>query len=142
MNLYSNSKNRQDIHSFKGISGVKTVLNGVLEEKPKEILNFGSTGGLLKMSPVNFDIWESQRERLKIPIRILTSSSIKNEVPKKKFQKLKFLSKEFVNLASTLVYGFKVAIIMWAEEPLAIVIESSEIAQSYRNYFNMLWEMQ
>ena len=112
----------------------------VLEDKPKEILNFGSTGGLFKMSPINFDIWESQREKSKIPMRVLTSGIMKKALKKRKGQEIRGLSNDFISLSSTLVYGNKIAILLWAEEPLAIVIESSEISQSYRNYFNMLWK--
>ena len=137
--IFNDSKNKQEIHSFKGIQGIKTALKDVLDTKPKEILNFGSTGGLLVKSQVNFDIWESQRENKKIPMKIITSNLAKQVAPKKKYQEIKFLEKEFANFTSTIVYADKVGIFMWTEEPIAVLIESKELAGSYKNYFYSLW---
>jgi len=135
-----NESNKQEVHSFKGIPGVKTVLKDILDTKPKEILNFGSTSGLAAKSPINFDIWESQREKLRMPMKIITSSSIKKTIQKKKYQEIKLLGNQFNSFSSTVVYENKVVILIWAEEPLAILIESKETADSYRNYFYSLWK--
>jgi hypothetical protein len=39
------------------------------------------------------------------------------------------------------IYGDKVAIIHWSKErPFAILINEKDIAQGYRNYFELLWK--
>ena len=140
LDIFQSSKNKQDIASFKSLAGIKTVLNKILEEKPSEILNFGSTGGLFKRSEINFDIWESKRENLKIQMKVITSKIFESELPKRKYQKIKFIEKEFNSITSTLVFGDNVAILVWTEIPLAVLISSKEAAESYRNYFYSLWD--
>lgn len=52
----------------------------------------------------------------------------------------RYISEEFFNPTPTAVYGNKAVIVVW--EPLTIVmIENSELADSYRKYFEMLWNM-
>ena len=44
-------------------------------------------------------------------------------------------------VAATNIYSDKVAIILWSKEnPFAILIKQREIAEAYRNYFEMLWK--
>jgi len=42
---FEHSKNKQDVHIFKGITGIKTVFKDILDSNPKEILDFGATKG-------------------------------------------------------------------------------------------------
>ena len=42
--------------------------------------------------------------------------------------------------AATNIYGNKVALIVWSENPFVVLIESKEIADSYRKKFEMLWK--
>lgn len=137
---YKNSMKKQELSSFKGVLGVKTVLNEILNSKPKEILNFGSTKSVETFSKLHVDIWESQRIKLKIPMKIITSKKIKNIVKERKLQKIKFIEKPFDTFTSTVIWNNHVAIFLWLEEPLATLIESKELADSYKNYFYSLWE--
>ena len=73
-------------------------------------------------------------------MRIVTSRSFKGKVPRKKLQIIKFLDIEFKNLSSTFIYDDKIAIFMWVEDPIAILMENKELADSYRNYFQVLWK--
>lgn len=140
LNKYYNSyKKNHEIFSFKGILGVKTILNDVIKSRPIEILNLGSTKSMENF-PSLVDIWNSERVRKKIPIKIITSKKIKPNLKRQKLQKIKFIDKPFDAFTSTLVYEGKVAILMWLEEPIAIRIDSAELAETYRNYFNSLWK--
>lgn len=132
---------KQEVHVFKGILGLKTIFKDVLDTKPEEVLDFGATKGLPFFLPTHFKIWDSQRIKLKILLKIITSEQIRKTIPKKRLQKIRFLEKQFNNFSSTLIYNDKIAIFMWTDDPLAILIESKELAESYRNYFYSLWEM-
>ncbi len=39
------------------------------------------------------------------------------------------------------IYGNKTAIILWAEKPIVIAIREKEIADSYRNHFELMWKL-
>jgi hypothetical protein len=46
---------------------------------------------------------------------------------------------KFKNQTSTFIYEDKVAIFLWTENPLAILIRNKEFSNSNRNYFEYLW---
>lgn len=131
---------KREVQLFKGKLGLKTVLKDVLTSKT-EILNYGSSGMFPSYYPEYFNIWESHRAKNKIKMKIITSKSVKGKVPKKKLQTIKFLDTKFQSLTSTFIYENKIAIFMWTEDPIAILIENRELGDSYRNYFNVLWKI-
>lgn len=138
--LFEAEQTPQDIKVFKGKIGIKTILKDVLTSKT-EILNFGSSGMFPSFYSEYFDIWESQRAKQKIKMRIVTSKSMKDKVQIKKFQIIQFLDMEFKNQTSTFIYEDKVAIFIWTENPLAILIRDKEFSNSNRNYFEELWKI-
>ena len=141
ISVYQDSANKQNAHIFKGSLGIKSVLKDILSSKPKEILDIGaSKSGLPYLLPDYFKIWDSQRIKSKIKIKIITSSKLPKKLKNRRLQEIKFVNQEFEASSSTLIYNDKVAIFMWIESPIAILIESKELANSYKNYFNLLWE--
>ena len=40
-----------------------------------------------------------------------------------------------------IIYGDKVAFFIWSSPPLSIVIESKKMAEQYKRYFDLLWEI-
>lgn len=53
----------------------------------------------------------------------------------------KFIPKEFFNPTETHIAGNLIAIIIWGDPLTGIIIESEEVADSYKKYFNLLWKM-
>ncbi len=60
---------------------------------------------------------------------------------KRELSDFKFLPADFPIASSTNVYLNTVAIIIWAEEPILITIENSDVAESYKQYFRQLEKM-
>ena len=44
------------------------------------------------------------------------------------------------NIVTTNIYSNKIAIILWTEVPEAIIIENKHAAESYKDYFEILWK--
>ena len=42
---------------------------------------------------------------------------------------------------STYIYGDNVSLVVWTNEPIAILIRQKEFADGFRNYFNLLWNI-
>jgi hypothetical protein len=63
------------------------------------------------------------------------------EVKKLKMTEVRILPKEYMTPTHISIVGDKVGIILWSEQPLGILIESKEIADSFRNYFALLWKI-
>jgi len=137
-NEFEKDLTKKDVALFKGKLGIKTILKDALNSKT-EIINYGSTGKFPETYKEYFDIWEDSRIRNKIKMRIIASKSIKGKHPKKKLQQTRYLDLEFTNLTSTFIYENKVAIFTWTLDPLGVLIENQELADSYKNYFESLW---
>lgn len=52
----------------------------------------------------------------------------------------RFLPEGYDSSVSIAIYGKKVGIIFWVENPLVIMIQDREAAESFMNYFGMVWE--
>ncbi len=90
---------------------------------------------------------EVERKRIKKGIlrRILSFSSQRQLFEEndafKKLTEYRYLETEYPVPSSTLIYGDKVALYIWTSDPLVIDIESAEAADSYRSYFEALWQV-
>ncbi|MBI4143919.1 hypothetical protein HY486_01600 [Candidatus Woesearchaeota archaeon] len=43
--------------------------------------------------------------------------------------------------AVTNIYGDKIAILIWTDEPEGIIIENSAAAKAYKSYFDIMWSI-
>lgn len=59
----------------------------------------------------------------------------------RKGMEVRYLSEEFAVPTSTNIYANTVAIQIWSPDPIVILIESTEVAQSYKDYFAALWKV-
>ena len=53
---------------------------------------------------------------------------------------IRYIQTETLSPVSTNIYGNRVAIILWGEEPNGVIIKNKLAADSYRAYFNFMWE--
>jgi len=55
--------------------------------------------------------------------------------------KIKYVPEEFNSNVSTYIFDGKVALFMWVNNPLAILIGHKDVYDSYKNYFEYLWKI-
>ena len=53
----------------------------------------------------------------------------------------RYLPKMKNSPVSTNICGDEIAFILWSETPYIIKIKNKEIANSYKNYFDLLWKI-
>ena len=137
------SQQEQEVNTFVGKKGMKSVFDDSLKET-KEILIFGG-GGKFKHSLGPYsELWHKQRVQKNIKVKLLWSEKLKkkkNYLKKYKYLEVRFLPKEFDNPAPSIIYNDKIAITIWTERPIATLIKSKEVAQSFKSYFNLLWKI-
>jgi len=137
INIYKNPKEKQEIKSFKGLSGIKTILNEMLNSKT-EILDFGAEYKIKEFLPYDYPKWDKERCKRKIKMKIIANIKIKPaSIP---LTKIKYIKTESQSDVSTYIFDNKVAIIMWIERSLGILIEEKAVYNSYKNYFESLWD--
>ena len=57
-----------------------------------------------------------------------------------KTSEYKYLENVEESPAVTNIYGNKIAIIIWTDEPEGIIIENAAAAKAYKSYFDVLWK--
>tara|TARA_Y100000310_G_C20588558_1_gene766722 strand:- start:252 stop:956 length:705 start_codon:yes stop_codon:yes gene_type:complete len=125
------------VEVYKGKEGLKTVLKDILKEG-KDYSVFEEKGYIQKVLPHFYPQFNKKLNKKKIKVKVLTRDKIK--IAKRSLMKIKTLP-EFISFPSaTAVYGDKVAIFVWDEPYHAILIKSTQVAKSYKSFFEMLWK--
>jgi len=131
------AKEKQEVHNFKGLGGIKNILQEMLKSKT-EILDFGAEYKIKEYLPYEYPKWDKERILHKIKMRIVANSKIRPITIA--LTKIRYIPQEFNSSVSTYIFDGKVALVMWVESPLGILIEHQTVYASYKNYFEYLWQ--
>lgn len=131
---FSSTREKEETNFYKGREGLKTVFAEQLGSK--EILILGASPKAYEILQFYFKFYDRERKEKKIHARIIAHSK---EIKKIPLAEIRYLPEKYENPVSVNIYGDKVAIILWAQSPLAIVIKNKEISEGYRNYFELMW---
>lgn len=137
--LFIQSKEEQEANTYKGRKGTRSILDDIL--KQKEYVVFGSNEKFPEIMQHDFSLFQKRKKKLKIESKTVLSISMKGkEILKEGFTNYRFIPEEYSLPTSTFIYGNKVAIIVWSEVPIGMVIENKDISDSFRRYFKVLWK--
>lgn len=123
---------------FSSQKGVQTALNLILREK-KPVFMHGSLLSFQNTMKQGFEVWNQRRIKEKIHMRLLTSEDIGNINMKLDNLEMEELPEEEKTAITTLTFGNKTIIAFWSDVPVAIFIESGEIAKNNVAFFNAIW---
>ena len=138
---------RPRVETYEGIEGMKTVLNKSLNSNAKEFTVLGASRLGTFAMPGFMEEWHRERIKKKIFMRIIfdNKKEIKENVLKNinllKYSEYRFMPINLESAGGTLIYGNKVILRSWTKEPFSIVIESEEMANNQRKYFEELWKI-
>lgn len=135
------------IEVYEGIEGMKTILNDVLRIESKELIVYGSSKSSFEVMPIFMENWHNRRINQKLKVRIIYNETeeakkrIKEHKQTLKLMEVKYLPVEALTPTATLIYGNKIALTVWLKnEPYATLIESKELKESYKEYFEAIWK--
>ncbi len=133
------SHEKQETLFYKGKEGIKAIFEDQLREK-KPVYIMGGSKNASEILRYYLPRYTKQRLQKKIQLNIIYTG--KREKDKgTPLAKTRSLPEGYAGLAATNIYGDKVAIIIWTEEPIAILIKNKDVAESYMNYFKLLWNI-
>lgn len=127
------------VEVYKGKEGYKTALGLVIKEG-KGLIGMGFDDEYIdKVMGTSMDWYFRQLREKKMRERIFTKEGAKFFYPQETTE-YKFLPKEFFSPSPIMTFGKYVVIVSW--EPLvSIVIENKGLANAYRTWLEMLWNM-
>lgn len=134
-------KKKTNVEIFHGKEGIKTVYNDILK-KAREYYVLGATGKIAEIMQFYFPHHERERIKKKIRLRLLFNESARGKeiAREREYAEIRFLPPEYSSPIPTTIYNNKVVTLVWTE-PLAIVVENKEVANTYQKYFNLLWQI-
>ncbi len=132
------SKENPEATIYKGRKGVKSIFEDIL--RYKEFLVFGSSGKFKETLGPFFSLFQKIIRQNGIKCRLLVSEKVRDS-DIVSHAETRFLPENYITLSSTLVYGDKVAVISWTENPVGFVLKDKQVADSYRTYFNFMWKI-
>ena len=129
----------QEARIYRGKRGLKTLMDDQIATG-ENICIFGAYGNLDNVLQYFFPQFEKRRLRAGIKVKLVFDENEKARAATKyPLVQARFLPKNFSGPVATDVYGDKVALIVWTDPILVTLIESKELANAYRNYFDILW---
>ena len=140
--MFQARSDKEKTKFFSGKHGLKAMFDDQIEEG-KPILIMGASPTAHSMMKYYFKAFDRRRIEKKIKAKIILDVSAREKFRHQKIPlaQIRYLPEEIGSVASTNIYGDKVAIILWNEiTPIAILIESKQIADSYRKLFGIVWE--
>lgn len=124
------------VRLFKGIKGIKSILLDIVRTGQNNYV-FGSEGQLSDRIPE----FAKQLGRLKRENNLKTKMLIRKGRKEldDKTTEYKYLPVE-ASTTVTNIYGRKIAILVWTDEPEGIIIENESAAKAYKSYFDFMWK--
>ena len=86
--------------------------------------------------------YELKRAEKKIHAKLIFNPSLKEygKALNSKFTAIRYFNQSFEPLTETHIQDNRVAIIVWTEEPFLFLIESKNVAESYKRFFEDMWK--
>jgi HTH-type transcriptional regulator, sugar sensing transcriptional regulator len=137
--IFKSEKQEQFSEIFRGPEGLKAVWDDLLNYSA--IYWIGSGNYVPQKFPAYWKEWNLRRIKRKVKSLHLFRFEKRKEVDKKIVPDCKFLPPEFSgNSTVTVVYGDKVAQMLFGENIIVFVIQSRELAENYKKYHKFLWD--
>jgi predicted DNA-binding transcriptional regulator len=150
-NLFELSKPDIKAEVFRGNESIKTLFNEILDYKESYWMggnSFEEYNSVPENLQVWFEHWMNKRVENKHVMHDLVSygTHLKGLEPQdiKKHKKLYYKYCQLPNGIYTpmvvIIFGDKVAQVLWGKQPFAFLLESEKIQSSYMKYFNYFWK--
>lgn len=135
--VWAHPKARHNVTLYYGNKGVKTMfLDFIKERKPICVLD--SECQFTQRMPDFAKFFVKEVEKHKIPIRHIVREGV--DVKPSKTTSVRYVKGGAPSNSVTNIVGDKVTIIIWSDPPEGVIIESKSTADSYRNYFEIIWK--
>ncbi len=133
---------KPEVTTFRGIRGVKELLLELLDAGGNEHHTLGSSSKSLMLGDAWWVDYNAKRVKKKIHARLLFNSSLRSWNAEKKYKdsEIRYSESGFEPLTETIIRNDQVGIILWTQKPLGMLVHNKELANSYDDYFSILWK--
>lgn len=131
---------------FEGMEGIKNVRETALQEmKAGDVMYyFGNSASSHEHVLAYWDDWNRRRVQKKIWAYIIYNQDAEQYGKRRKklaYTKVKYLARPGPTPAWIEIYGDVLAIALKQETPMSIVIKNALVAESFKTYFDIMWNV-
>ena len=150
IDLFKSKKLKINAEVYRGNSALKALLNESLENEATYWI--GGNSGIEDFAGTDMKFWFKQWTRRRVEKKRLMydlvdfGSYLEDFKPgdidnhKKNYYKYCTLPEDLKSPIVVLIFGNKVAQVLWSKQPFAFVMESKEVKESFMKYFNYFWK--
>jgi len=142
------SKNKQSVELFEGLKSIRLMLVDLISKakKTEEWIGFGS-GDYSEQIRKFYNWWGPRRTMSGLNARLLIpkqdKTKVKTWIRKKSLKKFEKITK-YSNVpfpGDVFIYKDNIVILNWDEIPTAILIQSKNLADQYKSFFEAVWKL-
>jgi len=139
------SKVKTEVSVHKGKEGLKNIMEDIIKSKPKIWYSLTSSAKAGEVFPVYLYQFHARRVKESIILKIIFGRNEKaikraRELEKTPLTEVRFNDARYVIPISIWLYNDKLALMLWDSET-GILIENKETAETFKNYFEVLWKI-
>ena len=125
---------------YQGFKGIKTILQDILDTTKSQSTFYvmGSEGYFREMMPYYAPVFLKRKEQKKIKTNVLIRKN-RTKKSKNRYTKYREVPSDVLSEATVNIYGDKVAILIWEDNPKGIIIENASVSRTFENYFKFMW---
>lgn len=142
--LFAGAGERPIVRFFEGTEGARAIQLDFLAVKSKQIEAISNLDKLLEVFPKHEQEYSRKRIEQGIKSRLIYTRKdgpFEGATDPAKLREAKYLPLEkFPISADMTIYGDKVSIATYRAQPISVVIEDKEIADTMRVMFELIWE--
>ena len=137
---FKSKEEKSQVQMYKGKKGLKSVFEDILKSAAgEENLVIDSHGEFVEKMPYFAPHFIKGLEKNKIAVKHIVRRGKK--INPSKTTEVRFFSKNVQDtIVTTNIYAGKVAIILWADIPEAVIMTNNSAYEAYKSYFEILWK--
>jgi sugar-specific transcriptional regulator TrmB len=140
MKIKSSSQEKIRVRLLSGKNGIKIIMDEIIESK-ETVYSIAGDRNVFEYLKYYLVHLMKQREKHKIPIKLVLYESARKEAPEILVSEKRYLPEEYMPPITIDIFGDNTNIIVISESPFVISITSKAIAESFRKYFKIIWEI-
>jgi sugar-specific transcriptional regulator TrmB len=140
---YGEARVRPTVRFYEGKTGMKLILEEILQDNPKEVFTFGAAEDLFATLDRDFPEFVKRRIKHKILARVILRDSEKarerQRLGQQELREVRIIPARHEYHGSVFVWAKKIAMFSYKPDLVALVIESDELARLQRIMFELVW---
>ncbi|MAG01907.1 hypothetical protein CMI42_01085 [Candidatus Pacearchaeota archaeon] len=134
---------------YEGFEGFKTAFKKIIDDCPRNeticILGFSEqqyASESLRVFLTNVNLKSAKkRQKLKFILDESVRNTFGRDREKEKNNEVRYMPKGYTSPAAIDIFQDYVYIFLWEEKPFVFMIKNEKIAESFKQYFNLLWKI-